>query len=114
MPSPSRWTLAATILASSMTFIDGTVVNVALPALQADSRDNTRNGSSYALFLEPSSCGRIVGRSTFRKRDYGVTAVLRPPVGGIAPSPTPIAVSGFRAWACFLKAGVRDHQHGIR
>src|SRR6266496_705175 len=32
--SRGRWTLAATILASSMAFIDGTVVNVALPALQ--------------------------------------------------------------------------------
>src|SRR5438067_8764471 len=31
-----RWVLAATILASSMAFIDGTVVNVALPALQSD------------------------------------------------------------------------------
>lgn len=30
-----RWVLAATILASSMAFIDGTVVNVALPSLQA-------------------------------------------------------------------------------
>src|SRR4029079_991606 len=30
-----RWTLAATILGSSMVFIDGTVVNVALPALQS-------------------------------------------------------------------------------
>src|ERR1700758_3896252 len=30
-----RWILAATILASSMAFIDGTVVNVALPALQS-------------------------------------------------------------------------------
>jgi EmrB/QacA subfamily drug resistance transporter len=29
-----RWILAATIIASSMAFIDGTVVNVALPALQ--------------------------------------------------------------------------------
>src|SRR5438874_9109631 len=29
-----RWVLAATTLASSMAFIDGTVVNVALPALQ--------------------------------------------------------------------------------
>ena len=28
------WILAATILGSSMVFIDGTVVNVALPALQ--------------------------------------------------------------------------------
>ena len=32
--SSGRWILAATILASSMAFIDGTVVNVALPALQ--------------------------------------------------------------------------------
>ena len=30
-----RWILAATILGSSMAFIDGTVVNVALPALQS-------------------------------------------------------------------------------
>src|SRR5512138_740355 len=30
------WILAATILGSSMSFIDGTVVNVALPALQAN------------------------------------------------------------------------------
>src|SRR5207244_6850666 len=30
-----RWVLAVTILASSMAFIDGTVVNVALPALQS-------------------------------------------------------------------------------
>lgn len=34
--SQGRWILAATILASSMAFIDGTVVNVALPALQTN------------------------------------------------------------------------------
>jgi EmrB/QacA subfamily drug resistance transporter len=33
-PASRKWVLAATILASSMAFIDGTVVNVALPALQ--------------------------------------------------------------------------------
>jgi EmrB/QacA subfamily drug resistance transporter len=33
--SSGRWILAATILASAMAFIDGTVVNVALPALQS-------------------------------------------------------------------------------
>lgn len=33
--SSARWILAATILGSSMAFIDGTVVNVTLPALQA-------------------------------------------------------------------------------
>ncbi|MEY2496999.1 MAG: hypothetical protein QOD12_555 [Verrucomicrobiota bacterium] len=38
-PSPKssgKWVLAATILGSSLAFIDGTVVNVALPALQRD------------------------------------------------------------------------------
>src|SRR5438067_12948870 len=34
--SRGRWVLAASILASSMAFIDGTVVNVALPALQTN------------------------------------------------------------------------------
>src|SRR6516165_1557044 len=36
-PSPTNggWVLAVTILGSSMAFIDGTVVNVALPALQS-------------------------------------------------------------------------------
>lgn len=53
--SHSRWVLAATILASSMAFIDGTVVNVALPALQKDL-DATAIGvqwvvEAYALFL---------------------------------------------------------------
>src|SRR5256714_14729747 len=34
--SSEKWVLAATILGSSLAFIDGTVVNVALPALQKD------------------------------------------------------------------------------
>src|SRR5438876_1291753 len=55
MPSPNRWTLAATILASSMTFIDATVVNVALPALQADLHATITDVQwvieAYALFL---------------------------------------------------------------
>src|SRR5437868_3890982 len=33
-PASRKWVLAATILGSSMAFIDGTVVNVALPTLQ--------------------------------------------------------------------------------
>src|SRR5262244_3847767 len=32
----ARWTLIASILGSSMAFIDGSVVNVALPSIQAD------------------------------------------------------------------------------
>src|SRR5262249_61130449 len=50
-----RWILAATILASSMAFIDGTVVNVALPALQTNLKatavDVQWGIESYALLL---------------------------------------------------------------
>src|SRR5213592_1592131 len=50
-----RWILAATILGSSMSFIDGTVVNVALPALQANLNATAIDVQwvveSYALFL---------------------------------------------------------------
>src|SRR5215813_9448391 len=50
-----RWILAATILASSMAFIDGTVVNVALPALQtnlnATAADVQWVIETYALLL---------------------------------------------------------------
>ena len=53
--SSAPWVLAATILASSMVFIDGTVVNVALPALQreldASLVDVQWVVEAYALFL---------------------------------------------------------------
>src|SRR5215813_994460 len=35
-PGVARWTLVASILGSSMAFIDSSVVNVALPSIQAD------------------------------------------------------------------------------
>jgi EmrB/QacA subfamily drug resistance transporter len=51
----SRWILTATILASSMAFIDGTVVNVALPALQSNLQATAIGVQwvveAYALFL---------------------------------------------------------------
>lgn len=55
IPSASPWILAATIIGSSMVFMDGTLVNVALPAMQ---RELNATGTelqwiveSYALFL---------------------------------------------------------------
>jgi EmrB/QacA subfamily drug resistance transporter len=55
VPSRPRWVLAATILGSSLTFIDATVVNVALPALQADLHATINEVQwvieAYALFL---------------------------------------------------------------
>src|ERR1700726_293110 len=66
-----RWILAATILGSSMAFIDSTVVNVALPALQT-SLHATVVGvqwvvESYGLFLGAlilagGSLGDLFGR----------------------------------------------------
>jgi EmrB/QacA subfamily drug resistance transporter len=50
-----RWVLAATVLGSSMAFIDGTAVNVALPALQAGLGATVSEVQwvveAYALFL---------------------------------------------------------------
>jgi EmrB/QacA subfamily drug resistance transporter len=46
-----RWVLVATILGSSMTFIDGTIVNVALPALQATLAQLQWVVEAYALLL---------------------------------------------------------------
>src|SRR5258707_15267872 len=66
-----RWTLAATILGSSMVFIDGTVVNVALPALQtklnATATDVQWVVEAYTLFLAAllllgGSLGDLYGR----------------------------------------------------
>src|SRR4051794_9007599 len=54
-PGMERWVLAATILGSGMTFIDGTAVNVALPALQKDLGATVAQVQwvveAYALFL---------------------------------------------------------------
>src|SRR5258708_18918776 len=66
-----RWILAATILGSSMAFIDGTVVNVALPALQASFQATVVDVQwvveSYGLFLAAlilvgGSLGDLFGR----------------------------------------------------
>ncbi len=52
---PRQWTLVATIIGSSLTFIDSTVVNVALPALQTDLHATITDIQwvieAYALFL---------------------------------------------------------------
>jgi EmrB/QacA subfamily drug resistance transporter len=50
-----RWTLLAAVLGSSLAFVDGTVVNVALPAVQRELQATASQAQwvieSYALFL---------------------------------------------------------------
>ena len=70
-PGSAPWILAATILGSSLAFIDGTVVNLALPALQSEFGASVSAMQwvveSYALLLTSfmlvgGSLGDIYGR----------------------------------------------------
>ena len=70
-PEARVWILIATILGSSMAFIDSTVVNVALPAIQATFRATVVDVQwvveSYGLFLGAlilvgGSLGDLLGR----------------------------------------------------
>jgi EmrB/QacA subfamily drug resistance transporter len=89
-----RWTLVATILGSSLTFIDGTVVNVALPALQTDLRATITDVQwvveAYALFLGALILvGGSLGDQFGRKRMFlsgTVLFTLASAACGLAPS----------------------------
>ncbi|MGI8735312.1 MAG: MFS transporter [Pyrinomonadaceae bacterium] len=75
------WILAATILGSSMVFIDGTVVNVALPALQTNLNASVVDVQwvveAYALFLAALLlAGGSLGDHYGRKRIYIVGVSL--------------------------------------
>jgi len=95
MPVPSRWVLGATILGSSMTFIDATVVNVALPALQADLHATITDVQwvieAYALFLGALILvGGSMGDQFGRKRVFLLGVVfftLASTLCGLATSP---------------------------
>src|SRR5882672_6574573 len=88
------WILAATILGSSMVFIDGTVVNVALPALQtklnATVVDVQWVVEAYALFLAALLlAGGLLGDHFGRKRIYSIgvaTFALASVWCGLAPN----------------------------
>jgi EmrB/QacA subfamily drug resistance transporter len=78
-----RWILAATILGSSMAFIDSTVVNVALPALQANLYATIVGVQwvveSYGLFLGAlilvgGSLGDLFGRRLMFLLGVGIFA----------------------------------------
>jgi EmrB/QacA subfamily drug resistance transporter len=86
--SVGRWVLAAAILGSSITFIDGTVVNVALPVLQRDLSATVGQTQwvveSYALMLSAlilvgGSLGDLFGRKKIFSLGvlvFGIASVL--------------------------------------
>jgi len=72
-----RWTLAATIVGSSMVFIDGTVVNVALPVLQTNLNASVTDVQwvieAYTLFLAALLLlGGSLGDRFGRKKIYAI------------------------------------------
>ena len=86
--SIGHWVLAAAILGSSITFIDGTVVNVALPILQRDLEATVGQTQwvveSYALMLSAlilvgGSLGDLFGRKKIFSLGvliFGIASVL--------------------------------------
>src|SRR5712671_1916945 len=76
-----RWGLTATILASSMGMMDGTVVNIALPALQATMSATIAElqwvVEAYTLFLAALMLtGGALGDRLGRKRIFLIGVVL--------------------------------------
>ena len=79
--SRRNWTLIATILGSGLTFIDGTVVSVALPALQVSLQATITDVQwvveAYALFLGALILvGGSLGDQFGRKRAFLAGTVL--------------------------------------
>ncbi len=79
--SARRWVLVASIIASSMAFIDGTVVNVALPAIQsalkADAFQAQWIVEAYALFLASLLLvGGALGDRFGRRRVFAIGVAL--------------------------------------
>ena len=88
MPSARQWTLIATVIGSSLTFVDATVVNVALPALQTDLQATITDVQwvieAYALFLGSLILvGGSMGDQFGRRRTF-VAGVLLFTVASIA------------------------------
>src|SRR5256885_11754488 len=80
-PRAAPWVLAATILGSSMAFIDGTVVNVALPALQSNLNATVTDVQwvveAYTLLLAALLLlGGSLGDRYGRKKIYAIGIVV--------------------------------------
>jgi EmrB/QacA subfamily drug resistance transporter len=95
------WVLAATILGSSLVFIDGSVVNVALPAIQTDLRMAVEGAqwvvNAYLLMLGALVLvGGVAGDRFGRRRVFAIgvaTFTLFSVLCGVAPT-TSVLVAG--------------------
>ena len=119
-----HWVLAATILASSMGFIDGTVVNISLPALQATMGATITDVQwvveAYTLFLGSLMLtGGALGDRFGRKRIFliGVVVFTGGSIAcGLAPNMNALiafrAVQGIGA-AMMVPGSLVHHQRDV-
>jgi EmrB/QacA subfamily drug resistance transporter len=99
--SAAPWILAATIIGSAMAFIDGTVVNVALPEIQAQLNATAVDAQwiveSYALFLAALILvGGSLGDHYGRRRIFALGTALFAAASvwcGISGSPEELIVA---------------------
>ena len=95
------WILAATILGSSMAFIDGTVVNVALPVLQRDLQATVADVQwiveAYSLFLAALILvGGSLGDHYGRRRIFAMGVVIFAVASvwcGLSPNTTSLIIA---------------------
>ncbi|MET0934419.1 MAG: DHA2 family efflux MFS transporter permease subunit, partial [Luteibacter sp.] len=76
-----RWTLVAAVVGSGMAFVDGTIVNVALPAIQRAMNATTADAQwvmeSYALLLSALLLvGGVLGDHFGRRRIFVIGAIV--------------------------------------
>jgi EmrB/QacA subfamily drug resistance transporter len=76
-----RWTLVAAIVGSGMAFVDGTIVNVALPAIQRAMQATTADAQwvmeAYALLLSALLLvGGVLGDHFGRRRVFALGAII--------------------------------------
>lgn len=79
--SARRWTLVAAIIGSGMAFVDGTIVNVALPAIQRSMNASTADAQwvmeAYALLLSALLLvGGVLGDHFGRRRVFALGAAI--------------------------------------
>jgi EmrB/QacA subfamily drug resistance transporter len=97
----ASWTLAVAILGSTMAFLDGTVVNVALPVMQAQLAMTVDLAQwvveAYSLFLASLVLvGGALGDRLGRRRVFSAGVVLFAAASvacGLAPSAVPLIVA---------------------
>lgn len=91
------WALAATIVGSSMAFIDGSVVNVALPAIQADLAAHVREAqwvvNAYMLMLGALILVGGAAGDRFGRRRIFIAGVVAFTVASVACGLAPNAVA---------------------